>query len=88
MLASAEITCLSLCGLELHGREFAASVAAIAEGLIGAEAAGAPAIGLAGFDFDGIGALLGNRGFGHGKFSLCVCEVIIADARQRLHALG
>jgi hypothetical protein len=54
-------------------------VAAVAEGLAGAQAAGAPEIALAGFDIDGIGTLLGNGWFWHGELSLKLGTDIIAD---------
>jgi hypothetical protein len=66
MLAAAEIDGLRFGGLEFYGREFAALVAAVAEGLARATAAGAPVVALAGFDGNGIRTLLGNRWFWHG----------------------
>jgi hypothetical protein len=47
-------------GFEFHGRETASLVAAIAEGLAIAAAAGAPVVALAGFDFDGIRGFFGQ----------------------------
>jgi hypothetical protein len=79
MLATAEVRGLGFSGLEFYRRESGALVAAIAEGLVGAPAAGAPEVALAGFDFDGIGTLLSNRWFWHGEFSLKVGSDIIAD---------
>jgi hypothetical protein len=63
VLATAEVDGLGFLGLELHGLEIASRVAAVAEGLSGALAAGTPVIAFAGFNIDGIGALLGNFGF-------------------------
>jgi hypothetical protein len=65
VLAPAEVDSFSLGGVVLHGGEAAASVASIAEGLVGAQAAGAPEVALARFDFHGIWALLGNFRFRH-----------------------
>jgi hypothetical protein len=63
VLATAEINGFGFGCIEFYGREIASLVAAVAEGLAGAPAAGAPVVALAGFDFDGIGTLLGNRRF-------------------------
>jgi hypothetical protein len=54
-------------------------VAAVAEGLAGAQAASAPVIALAGFNFDGIRTLLGNGWFWHSGISLKLGTDIIAD---------
>jgi len=64
VLAAAEIDGLGLGGFEFQRREAASLVAAIAEGLIGALAAGAPEVALSGFDGNGIGGLLWNGGSG------------------------
>jgi hypothetical protein len=78
VLATAEISGFGFSSFELYGREFGALVAAVAEGLASAQAAGTPVIALAGLDFDGIGTLLCNGWFGHGEFSLKVGIDIIA----------
>jgi hypothetical protein len=78
VLAAAEVDGFRFSSFELYGRESGALVAAVAEGLAGAQAAGTPVIALAGFDFDGIGTLLGNGWFGHREFSLKVGIDIIA----------
>ena len=65
VLAPAKINGLRLAGLKLHWCEFAALVAAIAEGLIGALAAGAPEIAFARLDFNGIRTFLRDRRFWH-----------------------
>jgi hypothetical protein len=70
VFATAEVCGFGFRGIELYGREFGAFVAAVAEGLAGAQAAGAPEIAFAGFDFNSVGTLLGNGWFGHGEFSL------------------
>jgi len=79
VLATAEVGDFGLRSLEFYRRESGALVAAVAEGLALAQAAGAPVVALAGFDFDGIGTLLGNGWFGHGELSLQVGRDIIAD---------
>ena len=48
------------CGLELHGRESASSMAAIAERLVGTLAARTPKVTFAGFNLNGIWTLLGD----------------------------
>jgi hypothetical protein len=78
VLATAEISGFGFSRLKLYGREFGALVAAVAEGLAGAQAAGAPVIALAGFNFDGIRTLLGNGWFWHGELSLKLGIDIIA----------
>jgi hypothetical protein len=78
VLATAKVDCFGFSGVVLYGRESGALVAAVAEGLAGAQATGAPVVALSGFDFDGIGTLLGNGWFGHGEFSLKVGRDIIA----------
>jgi hypothetical protein len=78
VLATAEVGGFGFSSFELYRREFGALVAAVAEGLAGAQATGAPVVAFAGFDFDGIGTLLGNGWFGHGEFSLKVGIDIIA----------
>ena len=50
-----------LLGVELHRREAAALVRAVAERLLAALAAGAPPVRLPGLDIDFIGALLGDH---------------------------
>jgi hypothetical protein len=83
MLTTAEVDGFRFGGLEFYGRELAALVAAVAEGLPGAPAAGAPVIALAGFDSDGIRTLLGNRRFWHGELSSKGNISIIAEIRER-----
>ena len=80
VFTSAKINRFGLRGFELDGRKVCDLMAAIAEGLIGAEAAGAPEVGFAGFKVNGIRALLGNRRSGHGKTSLKGHRAIIAKA--------
>jgi hypothetical protein len=63
VLAAAEVDGLGLGSVEFYGCEIAARVAAVAEGLDGALAAGAPIIAFAGFDIDGKRTFLGNFGF-------------------------
>jgi len=63
VLAAAEIDGFGLGGVELHGGEVAALVAAVAEGLLGALAAGAPVIAFPSFDFHRIRTRLGNGWF-------------------------
>jgi len=63
VLAAAEVDGLGFCGNEMHWREAAALVAAVAEGLAGATAAATPVVALTGFDFNGKGTLLGNDWF-------------------------
>jgi hypothetical protein len=84
VLAAAEVDGFGFSGLEFYGREFAALVASVAEGLAGAAAAGAPVVALAGFDFDGVGTSLGNDGFWHGEHSLKSGTDIIADGGEVL----
>jgi hypothetical protein len=79
VLATAKVDCFGFSGVVLYGRESGALVAAVAEGLAGAQAAGTPVIALAGFNFDGIRTLLGNGWFGHGELSLKRGRDIIAD---------
>jgi hypothetical protein len=69
MLAAAEIDGLGFSGFKLDGTQVAALVAAIAEGLVGAEAAGTPEVAFAGFNFDWIGAFLSNYRIRHGGIS-------------------
>jgi hypothetical protein len=54
-------------------------VAAIAERLAGAFAAGAPEVALAGFHCGGVGSFLGNRWFRHRGISSNCSRHIIAD---------
>ncbi len=86
VLAAAEVDGLGFSGLELYRRETAALVAAVAEGLACAAAAGSPVVALAGFDLDGIRTLLGNRCFGHGEFSFQCSRDIIADHGEPPHS--
>lgn len=54
---------------EFHGREFAALVGAVAEGLVGGSAAGAPPI-VAGLELDDIRGSFRDVGLGHlGSFA-------------------
>jgi hypothetical protein len=69
VLAAAEVDGLGLGSFEFYRREAASLVAAIAERLIGALAAGTPEVALAGFDGNGIGGLLWDGGIWHGWFS-------------------
>lgn len=64
-LASAKEHRAVLSGFVLHGRKFAAFVAAIAEWLVFRPTTGAPPIGFAVLDFRGEGTALGNFGIGH-----------------------
>jgi hypothetical protein len=79
VFATAEMDSFGFGGFEFYGRESGALVAAVAEGLACAQAAGAPEVALAGFYFDSIRTLLGNGWFRHGEFSLKVGRDIIAD---------
>lgn len=63
MLAAAEIDRLRFCGLVLHGSEIGAFVTAVAEGLVGALAAGAPEVAFACFHFYRIRTLLSDCRF-------------------------
>jgi len=63
VLTSAQVDGFGFGSLEPHGLEFASRVAAIAEGLAGALAAGAPIVALAGFNGDGKWTFLCNLGF-------------------------
>ena len=56
LLAAAKIHRAGLLGLEAHGACIAALVGAVTEGLTGAFAAGAPGVGFACFDVDGVGS--------------------------------
>jgi hypothetical protein len=84
VLATAEVGSFGFSGFELNWRESSALVAAVAERLASAQAAGAPIVALACFDLDGIGTLLGNGWFGHGEHSLKVGRDIIADCEEPL----
>jgi hypothetical protein len=88
VLATAEINGLGFLGLEFYGREIASRVAAVAEGLDGALAAGAPVVAFTCFNVDGKGSLLGNLGFGHGASSSEADKSIIADAVELPHSSG
>jgi hypothetical protein len=79
MLAAAKVNGLGFSGLVFHGSEAASLVAAVAEGLGGAFAAGTPVVALAGLDRNGVGSFLGNGRFGHGGISLKCSRHIIAD---------
>ena len=79
VLATAEVGGLGFSGLEFYRRESGAFVAAVAEGLAGAPAAGAPEVALAGFDLDGIGTFWAMVGSGIGEFSLKLGRDIIAE---------
>ncbi len=57
-----------------HGSEFAALMTTVTKRLFNALATGTPIIGLARFNLDGIGTLLGNR---------WVCHVNISAAKHR-----
>jgi hypothetical protein len=65
VLTGAEIDRAVRLGLERHRGESRAFVGAVAEGLVLAVAAGAPVVGLAGFNEDGDGRLLRDVGGGH-----------------------
>ena len=67
VLAAAEIDGRGFGGFEPHRSEISALVAAVAEGLVGAQAAGAPEVAFAGFHGDGVGASLGNGRFRHAE---------------------
>jgi hypothetical protein len=78
VLAAAEVGDFGFCGLEYYRRESGALMAAVAEWLALAQAAGAPVVALSCFDLDSIGTLLRNGRFGHREFSLKVGRDIIA----------
>jgi hypothetical protein len=80
VLAAAEVDGFGFSSLEFYGRELASLVAAVAEGLAGALAAGTPVVALAGFDFDGKGTLLSNYRFWHRGLSSKLGRDIIADS--------
>jgi hypothetical protein len=69
VLAAAEMGDFGFCSFEFDRRESGALVAAIAEGLALAQAAGAPEVALAGFDLDSVRTLLRNGRFGHRELS-------------------
>lgn len=69
VLATAEVNGCRLACIKFDGCEFASFVTSVAERLIGTSTAGTPEVALAGFNINGIGAVLGNGWFGHGKFS-------------------
>jgi hypothetical protein len=79
VLTTAEIYGFGFRRFEFYRRKSGALVAAVAEGLAGAQAAGTPEIALAGFNFDCIRTLLGNVWFCHGELSLKLGIDIIAD---------
>ena len=66
VLAAAKIHGAGFGGRIFDGRQAGVLVAAIAERLLGAFAAGAPVVVLAGFNGDGIRGFLGDGGLGHG----------------------
>ena len=84
MLAAAEVYGFRFGSFKFHGCEPAALVAAVAEGLASALAAGAPVIALPSFNINGIGASLGNRRFWHGELSSKGDKSIIAEIGERL----
>jgi hypothetical protein len=57
-------------------------VAAVAKGLVGAQAAGTPEVALAGLQFHGIRASLSNFRFRHGEISSMVDIGIIAEPNR------
>jgi hypothetical protein len=65
VLTRAEVDRAIGLGLVRNGREGRTFMRAVAEGLILAVSAGAPVVGLAGFDEDGDRRLLGDVGGGH-----------------------
>jgi len=65
VLAAAEIDRLGFSGLKLNRGKVGDLVAAVAERLLGAKAAGAPEVAFAGFDLYWIRAFLSNGWFGH-----------------------
>jgi FtsZ-interacting cell division protein ZipA len=67
VLAAAEVNGLGFGDLEFYRRHAAAFVAAVAEWLLGALAAGTPEVALAGFDFHGIRTFLSDDWFCHGE---------------------
>jgi hypothetical protein len=85
MLAPAELDGFGLGGLVFQRLDAASRVAAIAEGLAGASAAGAPVVAFASFNGHGIGTFLGNLRFRHGEFSLNCTTAIIADPVESRH---
>ena len=70
VLASAEINGRCLGRFKFYRRNVGDLVAAVAEGLVGAEAAGTPVVAFAGFYRCEIRALLGNCWFGQRGISL------------------
>ena len=85
VFASAEIGRACLRCLKSDGCVIGDFMAAIAEWLVGAEAAGAPEIAFPGFQLDGIGAFLSNFRFRHGEISSAVDIGIIAETRPAEH---
>jgi hypothetical protein len=65
VFAAAEIDGFGLGGIELHGAKVSGFVAAVAEGLTGAQSAGTPEVTFAGFNLDGVGTFLSDDWFGH-----------------------
>jgi hypothetical protein len=63
VLAAAKVDGFGFRGLEFYWSDAASLVAAIAEGLACAAAAGTPEIAFSGFDFDRVWTLLGNGRF-------------------------
>jgi hypothetical protein len=80
VLASTEIDSLGLGCLKFDRCAVGCFVAAVAKGLVGAEAAGTPEVAFAGFQFDGIRAFLSNFRFRHGEISSVDDIEIIAEA--------
>jgi hypothetical protein len=69
VLAPAEVEGLGLGGVKFDGRVVSGLMAAITEGLVGAQSTGAPVIAFAGFNGNWIRGLLGNVRLGHEEFS-------------------
>lgn len=65
VLAATEVDGLGFSGFELDRGVIGGLVAAVAEGLVGAQAAGTPVVAFAGFHLDGIRTFLSNFRFGH-----------------------
>ena len=83
VLAAAEVDGFGLCGLKLDRCKVGDLVAAVAERLVGAEAAGTPVVAFTGFDGDGIRAFLSYGWSGHGEFSLGASKMIIAQPGRK-----
>jgi hypothetical protein len=78
VLASAEIGGPGLCCFKFDRCAVGGLVAAVAKGLVGAEAAGTPEVAFSCFQLDGIRASLSNFRFGHGNISSLDDREIIA----------